>query len=882
MADKVLIRQYFSILLFIFMAIASVYSSPAFSNESTGGGIDVQQEVEGIFNYPVRIEGDNLEYAHLWMKQMLGGFIFAPWNQMGIDNGAYDANDITVLSKALGFTNVLSIILCLVIIYYMVVGGAINTATEGEVLGKQWNTPWLMIRTSVGFALITPLKVIGGMTMSFSQVAVIWLLMIGSNAASVLWTMVITEITQGTEIISPRFEIGAAKTADLFKMMVCTDSRIRSRTDDYFGDEPSGNGLTAGQKSQDVSDRKTIYVIDYTTGKPDRVLSSTGSGGGDYMWGNEDFQFDEGRIPTSFKFGPNGECGSIPFPVISADVTVDVTAGEYANFNESDNSLADDSRENSYLLGSEGVAALNYKSQAIQAGALAYARELVKIINDLQPALNELAGDDDDLFYGDVIDELTDSNPDVGSAGFKAYYNGYDHFKKAARRYAVDIVPAVHKEASGSPAVVQKMYDEMAYGGWAVAGLWFYEISALPGLTYNTVRTVHESIMPEAIDFCWIFTFWSNCSDMEEGAEKGYLIADMYLDRLTKDRDVDFTTPMDASSTICSDKGGCSGSGGATDRLAIYLARMLLGGLGDSPENANPMDDGGGLSSPFLFAAEIGHTMNYVGSSAILAHIATTAVVRTVADIRDPANGDIIDKVTGLVPGSKVKKFFFGLIQNSWTSALSVGASILVMIVMGAMSSGFLLAYVVPFMPVMTWIMMMAGYMLTVVEAIAAAPLAVVLLFTPEGQGIAGSRFERALQLVAMSILRPSFMVLGMLAGLTVSFVAFGMMNTFFFKAAEHVLSGTVFDIFAIVILYVSATYQLCKLMVESMHQLPDRIGEWFAGGVSRQFGESRIDGSAEASLGSLSSQMQSLPGAVVQAQKSALNTGQNSNSGER
>jgi conjugal transfer/type IV secretion protein DotA/TraY len=858
MANKVLIRQYFSILFFIFMAIASVYSSPAFSNEPTGGGIDVQQEVDGIFNYPIRIEGDNLEYAHLWMKQMLGGFIFAPWKQMGIDNGAYDANDITVLSKALGFTNVLSIILCLIIIYYMVVGGAINTATEGEVLGKQWNTPWLMIRTSVGFALITPLKVIGGMTMSFSQVAVIWLLMIGSNAASVLWTMVITEITQGTVIVSPRFEIGAAKTADLFKMMVCTDARMRAKTDDYFGAESSGYGLTAAQKSQDVSDRKTIYVIDYTTGKSDIVLSSTGSDGNDYMWGAEDFQFNEGRIPVSFKFGPNGACGSISFPVISP---------------RSDNSLADDARDGSSLPGSDGVSALNYKSLAIQAGAVAYARELVKIINDLRPALNTLAGDGDDLFYGDVIDEISDEDTDIESAGFKAYYNGYDNFKEAARRYAVDIVPAVHSEASGNPAVVKKMYGEMAYGGWAVAGLWFYEISALPGLTYNTVRSVNDSIMPEAIDFCWLFQFWSNCKNMEDGAEKGYLIADMYLNRLTKDSDVDFTTPMDASSSICSDKGGCSGSGGATDRLSIYLARMLLGGLGNSPENANPMDDGAGLSSPFLFAAEIGHTMNYVASSAVLAHMITTTIVKTYAEIRDPARGDIVDKIKGLMPGSKITQFFFGLIANSVSTAMSVGASLLLMIAMGAMSSGFILAYVVPFMPVMTWIMMMAGYMLTVVEAIAAAPLAVVLLFTPEGQGIAGSRFERALQLVAMSILRPSFMVLGMLAGLTVSFVAFGMMNTFFFKAAEHVLSGTVFDIFAVVILYVAATYQLCKLMVESMHQLPDRIGEWFAGGVSRQFGESRIDGSAEASLGSMSSQMKALPGAIMDAQKSGMDS---------
>lgn len=844
------------LLLGVLLVVFAALAVPASAQDSNSGGINVDQEIQGIFKYPVNVDGEDMEYAHLWFKQILGGFIFAPWSQMDLDNGSYDPDDITVLSKALGFTNVLAIILCLIIVYYMIVGGAINTASEGEVLGKQWNTPWLMLRTSLGFALITPLKVVGGMTMSFSQVAVIWLLMTGSNAASVLWTYIITEITQGTEIVSPNIELGASKTADLFKMMICADGWVRSKTDDHVGGRPQGNGLTASAREQDLLNRRTLYKIEYTDGSTTTGLSKTGSGGDDYMWGDESFDLDPARTPERFLFGPTGECGIISFPVLEGS--------------KSNNDLAEDTVEGSWKPGSDGVSALNYKSHAIQAGGTAFAREIAKVLNDLRPAMNAMAKDEDELYYEDILKEISDNNPDPNSEEYRAYFEGYNHFRSAARRYAEDVVPAVHAAASGNPAVVEKMYNEMRHGGWAVAGVWFYELSALPGLTYNTIKSVNGSIAPESVDFCWIFQFWSNCDEMDEGTKVGYRLTDMLLNRLSSDPEVGFTTPVDASSSTCSDNGGCGGNGGSTDRLSIYLAQMLLGTMGNSNTNANPMDGPIGLSSPFLFAAEIGHTMNSAAQIGMISAMAVTTAKGMMEDKKHPGNRGVVETIGSIGPWGKAISFFLSMTYNGFVSLMSGALVIIGAIIMAAVSSGFMLAYVIPFMPVMTWIMMMAGYMLTVVEAIAAAPLAVVLLFTPEGQGIAGSRFERALQLVAMAILRPSFMVLGMLAGLTVSFVSFGMMNTFFFRAAEHVLSGTVFDIFAVVILYVSATYQLCKLMVESMHQLPDRIGEWFAGGVSRPFGESRISDSAEGSLGALSSQMSSLPTAIIDAQKNA------------
>ena len=63
----------------------------------------------------------------------------------------------------------------------------------------------------------------------------------------------------------------------------------------------------------------------------------------------------------------------------------------------------------------------------------------------------------------------------------------------------------------------------------------------------------------------------------------------------------------------------------------------------------------------------------------------------------------------------------------------------------------------------------MVGYLITTIEAATAAPLAVVQLLTPEGHGIVGTRLERSLQLVVVCILKPSLMIIGLLAAISIS-----------------------------------------------------------------------------------------------------------------
>ena len=82
--------------------------------------------------------------------------------------------------------------------------------------------------------------------------------------------------------------------------------------------------------------------------------------------------------------------------------------------------------------------------------------------------------------------------------------------------------------------------------------------------------------------------------------------------------------------------------------------------------------------------------------------------------------------------------------------------TLLLLVAMPLMIAGFILAYIIPFLPIITWIQLVSGYLPTTVESCIAAPLAIILIVTPEGDCISVTRLERAMQLIAIAILKPS------------------------------------------------------------------------------------------------------------------------------
>ena len=127
--------------------------------------------------------------AALFVPDVAQAFPFKPsdgdksvqWFLHGIF-GELSGGDSDPLRSVLGIFN--GAVLCIggILLFYTLIAGTMQTAHDGEVLGKRWSSLWLPIRTSLGVAAIMPIN--GGYAVI--QYAVIWLAIQGVGIADAM------------------------------------------------------------------------------------------------------------------------------------------------------------------------------------------------------------------------------------------------------------------------------------------------------------------------------------------------------------------------------------------------------------------------------------------------------------------------------------------------------------------------------------------------------------------------------------------------------------------------------------------------------------------------------------------------------------------------
>ncbi|MDR0777339.1 MAG: DotA/TraY family protein, partial [Azonexus sp.] len=87
------------------------------------------------------------------------------------------------MSGIIGQLNTAILIVGGVLLSYGLIVGTMQTAHDGELLGKRWSSMWVPIRTSVGTAFIVPL----GQGYCVIQYLVMWMVLQGIGAANLIW-----------------------------------------------------------------------------------------------------------------------------------------------------------------------------------------------------------------------------------------------------------------------------------------------------------------------------------------------------------------------------------------------------------------------------------------------------------------------------------------------------------------------------------------------------------------------------------------------------------------------------------------------------------------------------------------------------------------------
>ena len=83
---------------------------------------------------------------------------------------------------------------------------------------------------------------------------------------------------------------------------------------------------------------------------------------------------------------------------------------------------------------------------------------------------------------------------------------------------------------------------------------------------------------------------------------------------------------------------------------------------------------------------------------------------------------------------------------------------------------GVMLSFMVPLYPFLVYIFAVIGWFILVIEAVVAMPLVALGVTHPEGHDILG-KGEQALMIILGVFLRPALMVMGLIAGMIVSYV---------------------------------------------------------------------------------------------------------------
>ena len=143
-----------------------------------------QSALAGIFNPPPTDK--SVEYL---------GMIFG--GKLGNINLGLTQDSNHVLGHLFQIFNGIILAVAMFVLSYVGVVSTVNTAQEGQVMGKKWSSVWIPLRSSVGLLLLAPVP---GSGYSLLQVTLMWIVLNGVGAADKLWNVVLVNLANGVSI----------------------------------------------------------------------------------------------------------------------------------------------------------------------------------------------------------------------------------------------------------------------------------------------------------------------------------------------------------------------------------------------------------------------------------------------------------------------------------------------------------------------------------------------------------------------------------------------------------------------------------------------------------------------------------------------------------
>lgn len=681
----------------------------------------------------------------------------------------------TPLGIVLSFFNNAVLVLGGIVVLYMVVVSTINTAHEGEMLGKRWNSVWIPIRAALGFALLLPVKT----GYAIIQMLVMWFIIQGVGAGDSLWTNTIN--TLATNAVSPQTPDSLSVNTFNAANLIFTNAVCQYALSDLYTYGTFGNKNPSPATTWQLSSDKTTYTA---------LMGIQGSG---------------------------------------------------LNLNGSQ-----------YICGTAAIRLLQNNSSQQQSAE-----------NNFKQLVTTLQTDAKNDFWN-LYHKQSYISPQQSSVIQQDIQNA----TKAYLQTIVNNVRSTYAPPAGGGQLPAIDTSVLIQNGWITAGSFYLTFSRVQNAPLSMF--VAPSVTP--MQMGRFETLWGSPKD------SGYQSMMTAITVTYKSTCFASGAPVTAQTTnycippsVTDLKGGANSGGGSyggsnNSNIVLQIA---------PPEANTPIATV--VLKPLIEmvnAALLGEWTRVleVGTISIISGPVAAALIPGFSAPSNAFNGilsqsnpipslmhwgyDLLTGISDLFSILILAIFVFGLMANicncmnpvgyAFTSALGVVVPFIAIIIGGIWLYGSIVAYYIPLIPYMVFVLGGIAWLILVIEAMVAAPIMALGILQPEGHDIFGHS-THGLMILVNVFLRPSLMIVGfwasyMMVSVTVSLINAGFLVAIYNIAAMTAGSAvtstgtkigyiTLWGALSFIGIYILLVLIAINKAFSLIYILPDRILRWLGVG---------------------------------------------------
>lgn len=447
------------------------------------------------------------------------------------------------------------------------------------------------------------------------------------------------------------------------------------------------------------------------------------------------------------------------------------------------------------------------------------------ILRDINAAYASMRADVQSLaeeLNGDNYIRLTDAMPATGTEdAIKTLL--LTRFVSIVENYQNNVATAINKaQDSAGDAAAKALSTEIKDAGWAGAPMWFNTIARMNAEIMSASRAVPSSSLPD-FGVASTATTTNSPDQLTTNVMQGVVALQRLLNNLPANM---------ASAGISATQG--------VNTIGVVKTTSVTDGFTSPGTMQNMMGDGSAVIGQVLsvvFSTSLGGPFAYLGTG-VNTQLSQINPLAELAAIGDWILNKSLFMMTVAFGGPTLASFF----PNSSIVNMALGVSaFLFMIGIATFAVGVTLFYMLPLLPFIRFLVAIAGWLMSVLEAIIAIPLLSIAHLSMKGSGISGDMARSGYMMIFSIFLRPALLIVGMVAALMMFTVSIGILNDLYKGAVIGFRSTAVgeanggLSTIIYTIIYCIAAYGLCNQSFKLIEVIPNQAMMWINGQAARE-----------------------------------------------